>query len=281
MQINTKILSTSNEQLIERLLNINKANSDSTPLMIAIVGAGGKTHLSYWLADFFKQRGQRVAITTTTKMYLPESDRFDNQLNLSEVKRNNTDIDDITVQTPSTTFIYQAQLPRTTVNAQIKVKGVSQQTLQTIVDSAQFTVLIIEADGAKHLPIKAPAEHEPCIPNASQVVIGVTGAEAIFAKASSHNIHRWQEFSALTHCLADMQIDRSILKALLEDPQGMFKGTPQQAIKIWVINKYDLAQDANRLQQLATDLLTDLADLNSIWLTQLNRSPAINRVLKN
>ena len=41
---------------------------------ICAVGAGGKTSLLYELAEEYRQEGQRVLLTTTTKMYLPEND---------------------------------------------------------------------------------------------------------------------------------------------------------------------------------------------------------------
>ncbi len=39
---------------------------------ISVVGAGGKTTLIYRLAEELKEKGFRVLITTTTKMYVPE-----------------------------------------------------------------------------------------------------------------------------------------------------------------------------------------------------------------
>ncbi len=38
---------------------------------------------------------------------------------------------------------------------------------------------LIEADGARHLPCKAPAEHEPALLSSSDLVIGVTGLSAL------------------------------------------------------------------------------------------------------
>jgi len=274
MLINKIEVSTHNEQSIKQTLSLESSARNAGPLIISIVGAGGKTHLSDWLSDFFYVQGERVCVTTTTKMYLPESDRFDNLVNLSEQT-----LAGISLQTPSSNFLYQKRLPNHTATEQTKVKGLSQQTIQTIIDSNLFSVLIIEADGAKHLPIKAPALHEPCIADSSQVVIGVTGAEAIFCKADSQHIHRWSEFSALTDCQSGMKIDQAVLKRLLESPQGLFKGAPEQAVKIWVINKVDRSENSTALQQLANGLLDDLPSLKSIWLTQLNTTNAIKRVL--
>ena len=38
---------------------------------------------------------------------------------------------------------------------------------------------LIEADGARHLPCKSPAEHEPALLSSSDLVIGVTGLSAL------------------------------------------------------------------------------------------------------
>jgi len=276
-------ISINNEQVIKQLLTATQMATDNAPLMISIVGGGGKTHLASWLARFYKRQGHKVAVTTTTKMYLPDVESFDHLIDLSEKKPSLPGMDrhanrQLPMQPPSTTFIYQDKLPKTN-DQQVKVKGLSAQTLQGIHDSALFSVLIVEADGAKHQPIKAPAMHEPCISESSQIVIGVTGAEAIFSKADSNNIHRWPEFSAVTSCLAGMEIGQPVLKRLIESREGMFKGAPEQAVRIWVINKVDLSKDLNALTQLAEGLLEQLPALNSIWLTQLNAPTAIKSVL--
>ena len=60
----------------------------------------------------------------------------------------------------------------------------------------------------------------------------------------------------------------------------MFKNAPEQAMKIWVINKYDLATEPQALISLANKLLLEQPKLTSIWLTQLNnKTDAIQQVL--
>ena len=280
MQINENYLHSENEQLIQKLLNIQESIAQKKSLTISIVGAGGKTHLCYWLANFFKQLGLSVCITTTTKMYYPNEKYIDHivQYNNTDHKKENGNLSD---KVPSITFLYQETLPKKTLNEPTKVKGLHQQALKSIIDSFIFDVLIVEADGAKHYPIKAPARHEPCIVNESQIVVGVTGAEAIFSKADSNKIHRWSEFSTLTHCLPQMEIGLAILKRLLNDPQGMFKDAPKQATKIWVINKYDLCTNQAALLDLVASLLEESPLLNSIWITQLSTPDAIKHIFIN
>ena len=280
MQINNNNLNTVNEQLIEKLMNAQAIVTDGKTLTISVVGAGGKTHLCYWLANFFKQLGRTVCLTTTTKMYYPDEKSIDHI-----IKHNNQNIkeisDHLSEKLPSITFLYQEKLAELSINEPIKVKGLQQQTISSIIDAFLFDVIIVEADGAKHHPIKAPAKHEPCIAKGSQIVIGVTGADAIFSKASSDKIHRWTEFSALTHCLPQMEISHTILKRLLNSSQGMFKGSPKQATRIWVINKLDLSMDQEALLDLAENLLKELITLKSIWITQLNATDAIKTILIN
>ncbi|MEI6895649.1 MAG: selenium cofactor biosynthesis protein YqeC [Colwellia sp.] len=326
MQTNKSNLSAEYKKSIQRLLSFNKATFNkasvasvcikdpevnNTTITISIVGAGGKTHLSYWLANFFKQLGHRVAITTTTKMYLPDKTHFDHILeldNIYETQINNTDIEKLTPQlfchkqatsAPSTSFLYKNKLPEQPINKRddlnaetkantkvkkkadpkTKVKGLSLQQIENLRDSTLFSVLIIEADGANHLTIKAPAAHEPCIAQCSDIVMAITGADAIFSQADRTKIHRWSEFADITHCNESMTIDQAVLKRLINNPLGMFKGSPRQSKKIWVINKGDLSSDPEALLVLANNLLNEEPILTSVWLTQLNSTTAIQKVL--
>ena len=48
-------------------------NASASPLLIAAVGAGGKTSTLFWLAELFQQAGRRVLLTTTTHMFVPHT----------------------------------------------------------------------------------------------------------------------------------------------------------------------------------------------------------------
>lgn len=266
--------------ITELLINAQAISAHKKTLTISIVGAGGKTHLNYWLANFFKRLGLTVCLTTTTKMYYPDEESIDHIVKLNNHGHKAMN-DHRSEKLPCITFLYKEKLPSQIINEPTKVKGLQQQALKSIIDSFLFDVIIIEADGAKHHPIKAPARHEPCIVNESQIVIGVTGADAIFSKANSDKIHRWAEFSTLTRCLTQMEIGHTILKRLLKSPQGMFKNAPKQATKIWVINKYDLSTDKMALLDLAGNLLKELPTIKSIWVTQLNATDAIKHIFIN
>jgi len=267
MQIDKNALSLTNLQLIAQLLNV-----PSTPLTISLVGGGGKTHLAFWLANLFKQQGHRVCVTTTTKMYLPRPSQYDYIDSIDSFSA---------IPNAAITFVYQSKIQQDKDNQPIKVQGLTFNDLNRVKQSNIFNVIIVEADGAKQRPIKAPAGHEPCIPEDTNIVIGVTGAEVIFSRANPAQIHRWDEFSQLTGCSNQKEIDHSVLKSLIENPQGMFKHAPRDALRIWVINKYDQCKQPNALLKLANNLLAGQPQLSSIWITQLSRKAPIKKVLIN
>ncbi|MCW8331172.1 putative selenium-dependent hydroxylase accessory protein YqeC [Photobacterium sp. SDRW27] len=253
--------------------------SMAMPFVISLVGGGGKTSTAFWLAEQFKQQGHCVLVTTTTKMYLPEENQadhfiYDNQHNTSLIAQLKNKLSD-----QSITFCYKNIINSNNKNTKNKVSGVTSELIDELKSDCPFTVLIIEADGAKCLPIKAPNGHEPCIPISSDMVIGVTGAEVIHTQAEPERIHRWNTFSALTQCVAGDSIDHRVLGNLIEHPQGMFKQAQKQAIKIWLINKIDLAPNYSSLQQLAKQVMTQTNQLDAIWLAAMNSQTPIKEVL--
>lgn len=58
-----------------------------------------------------------------------------------------------------------------------KIGCLSEEKLEELRGLAD--VLLIEADGAKRLPLKVPGEREPVIPEFAEMVIGVVGVDAL------------------------------------------------------------------------------------------------------
>ncbi|MGR5346981.1 selenium cofactor biosynthesis protein YqeC [Vibrio mediterranei] len=240
------------------------------PLTIALVGGGGKTHLLFWLAREFKRMGHNVCATTTTKMYKPLHSDLDQLCLFSDA---------VPLAKPGISFIYRELIRSHKTKAPQKVKGLSLEQLDALRQRHQYSVFVVEADGANRLPLKAPAGHEPCIPYQCEVVIGVTGAESIFKPANGDFIHRWHEFSLLTDCKRGALINEQVLKPLINHRQGMFKSCLDKHIKIWVINKIDLAVNQQQLEQLALNIFDNEPLLSMVALTQLTAPEPIHRIL--
>ncbi len=53
------------------------------------------------------------------------------------------------------------------------MQGFTPEAIDALVQRPECDVILIEADGSRGMPLKAPDEHEPCIPKSSCCVIAV------------------------------------------------------------------------------------------------------------
>ncbi len=241
--------------------------SGSTPRVISLVGAGGKTSTLFWLANALYQRGRRVLITTTTRMQFPDR-RFGTQCFVEpDFSARLTRLEAVD-GTPGVTALFSVF----DAHSQ-KVAGCLPGEVDALKAARVADVILVEADGAKHLALKAPAEHEPCIPASSDVVIALTGGEAILRPAQPASIHRWPIFSRLTGIKAGEILDAAVFEGLLRHPQGMFKSTPAGALRHWLINDPSARDSAGRSAILAMLESLRLADpaLDGLWLGDMSR----------
>ncbi|KFK96393.1 MULTISPECIES: selenium cofactor biosynthesis protein YqeC [unclassified Serratia (in: enterobacteria)] len=238
--------------------------NNGQPLLISLIGAGGKTTTLLWLAQTFYQQGKRVLFTTTTKMYRPEPTTY-HQLVIGKPP--------ITTATPAITACFSHYQPHNN-----KVAGFSTEQIDQIKRQGEFDVILVEADGSHGLPLKAPARHEPCIPSSSDCVIALTGSQVINRPADPQQIHRWEIFSALTGVAAGEPLDSRVFRTLIAHPQGMFKGAPAGARRVWLINQF--SHSDSQLDPAWLELLQQDAALSAIWLGAVPQNPAIRHCLR-
>ncbi len=235
------------------------------PLLIALIGAGGKTSAMRWLAQAFYQQGKRVLFTTTTKMFLPDPATYHHLLvGQPPIPRGE----------PAITAWFSHYHPQNN-----KVEGPRAERLDEIKRQGKFDVILVEADGSRGLPLKAPARHEPCIPSSSDCVIALTGGQVINRPADPQQIHRWAIFSALTGVRAGERLDCTVFSTLIAHPEGMFKGAPPQARRIWLINQF--SHSDNLPDPAWQALLQQTPALSAIWFGAVQQSPAIHRCLRH
>lgn len=128
--------------------------------MISLVGAGGKTTLMYRMAEAYCQRGYKVLVTTTTHIQRP-----------SEEYR-------VRSCTEAEKLWGQGKFAVAGTDAEEgKMSSPDHAEMQAYLKKAD--IILIEADGAKKMPCKVPAEHEPVLIKESDIVIGVAGLDSI------------------------------------------------------------------------------------------------------
>jgi molybdenum cofactor cytidylyltransferase len=127
-------------------------------------------------------------------------------------------------------------------------------TLDTLASRWDLPVLV-EADGARQLPLKAPATHEPPIPSFVDLVILVAGLSALGKPLSREWVHRSERFSALTGLVIGATLSPEVLAVLLVHPEGGLKNIPVRARRVALLNQADTPELQSAGSILARRLL--------------------------
>ena len=150
---------------------------DIKPGITALIGGGGKTTLMYTLARELSAFG-RVIICTSTKILEPDFIPV-----LTDVSGEDTAA---ALKTSSIVCVGTKA-----AGGKLSAPGIGFAELEKLAD-----YVIVEADGARGLPIKAHAGYEPVIPEGTNRTVTVIGADC-FGKPISEICHRPELFAVL------------------------------------------------------------------------------------
>jgi probable selenium-dependent hydroxylase accessory protein YqeC len=183
---------------------------------IALTGSGGKTSFMEYLAKLGREAGKTVAITTTTKILAREPFALLGDGGFSGVLR--------------------APLIHVGRNCEDgKLTGLTFEDLREL--GSLFDLVLVEADGAKGMPLKFPAPYEPVIPPFSDRVFVLCGLDALGGRVDEY-VFRWELFREATGTAGDVLITPGIIPRFFA-PDILLKGVdPGRAIP--VLNKYDV-----------------------------------------
>ncbi|NLY41265.1 MAG: putative selenium-dependent hydroxylase accessory protein YqeC [Desulfovibrionales bacterium] len=200
--------------------------------LLSIVGAGGKTTLMYRLAAELTTLGLRVACTTTTKIFPPA----DHQASLVLTSADTHWLD--TCRAMPATQCVCLGLKR----IHDKISGLSCATVNELARANVFDWILVEADGARGLALKAPAEHEPVIPGASTHVLAVLGLTALGQPLEEGQVCRSGHYARLTGLAPGAAVSPESVARLCAHPDGAFKNTPPGAQRLLWLNQADVPQ---------------------------------------
>ncbi|HZS46873.1 MAG TPA: selenium cofactor biosynthesis protein YqeC [Blastocatellia bacterium] len=211
--------------------------------IISFCGGGGKTSTIQLLCKELSSRNRSVISTVTTRIGLDQIDGIEPIL-----------IGDI--HEPS---ISQAQQIRNQINNKwALVAGQAEGTKLTGVDPNAVCALgkladyvLVEADGSRGLPIKAPAEHEPVVPACTTTTVVLIGIDAIGRKILPNEVHRPERICQLTGKAPGDEVDAELVAKLVVDPQGLFKGAPDRARRFVLLNKVSRRELLTQAQNIA------------------------------
>ena len=229
---------------------------------IALVGAGGKTTALFQLARILSNGRassspgspvRPVIVTATTHLHIDQVRLADSHwivkkpADLAGFEKNLCGVMLVTgpLERDRTTGLHNPNL----------------SMLHTICDTHALP-LLIEADGARQHPLKAPALHlspkfgdEPPIPDFVETVVVVAGLAGLGMPLTSKNVHRPDIFASLSGLAHAETITPEALRRVLIHPAGGLKNIPRTAHRFVLLNQADTAELQAQAKSLAESLL--------------------------
>jgi len=216
--------------------------------VISLVGGGGKTTLMFALAWELASSGNCVITSSTAKIFEPLPSQT--QLLLLE-----TDEQEMIKLLLRSVDKYRHITLASERIASGKLNGISSELVVKLSELKQVSYIIVEADGAAHRSLKAPNPTEPIIPYNTSLVIPIVGIDALGCRLTEENVFRPEIVSKLLGLPLGEVISAESIAFLITHPQGIIKGSPDQARIVPFINKVDLDKGLSKGRDLASKIL--------------------------
>ncbi len=226
-------------------MNLSTALRLSSTSRIAFVGSGGKTTAIFALA---REWASPLIVAATAHMGIEQTMLADQHFFVS---------------TPADLAAFDDQLPAGVTsftgpaNNAGKTIGLTLETAHAVRKLADRhdVPLLIEANGSKYLPLKAPAEHEPPIPDFVDTVICAVGLSGLGQPLNAEHVHRAERYAQLSGLSIGETITPDAVARVLCDPNGGLKNIPRPARRIALLNQADTPELQAQAQRIARQLL--------------------------
>lgn len=219
---------------------------DKQKHIISIVGAGGKTTVMYELAAYYASQGKKTAIMTTTHILKPDSAAL-----LAHT------LQELCMLWKKGSYGVVGQEEAGTGKLIAPANDLYQELLK------EADIVLCEADGAKHLPLKVPRSKEPVIPEKSDIVLGVVGLDCL-GKTYQEACFGLEEACALLAVQPQEIISLEKIVQVISSQQGLSKCVGERAFYV-VLNKANLVEDKEQVRRIYSLLMKWGLAKDHIW----------------
>ncbi len=215
---------------------------------VALVGGGGKSTLLRTISVGRALDGRRVVGTTTTKMSADQDEGFERLL------------------APTDEEIVAA-VERGPVMAWSRIDGGKAHGTSPVDCDRWFDLVddvVVEADGARHRPFKAPSPFEPVVPSTTTLMISVIGADAL-GRVIADQCHRPLRVAALAGCSPYVRLSPEGAARVLLHERGARRALPATSRFMVAITKVDQATES-----AVDELMEALGSTATVAITSTN-----------
>ena len=219
---------------------------------VALTGAGGKTTALFQAARELSldQGGQpRTVLVSATTHLGKDQVRFADQ---HRILTSEADVESLSEQVPPGIVLCTGGPGR-----EDRMLGLEMPILATLHQLAESldAPLLVEADGSRRLPLKAPGEHEPVIPAFTSTLVVVAGLSGLGQPLDESQVHRSQRFADLSGLSTGDPVTPEALVRVLLHPSGGLKAAPPAARKVALLNQADTDSLQSVAKRMAASLL--------------------------
>jgi molybdenum cofactor cytidylyltransferase len=227
----------------------------SQPSSLAFVGAGGKTTAIFKAARELtnttseKQANRTVLVTTSTHIGAWQAVYADHFFTINSL----LDLAELENDLPNGVVLLAGNEKNNFL------VGLSSRILEKVWLLAEdhFLPLFIEADGSHLRPLKAPAEHEPAIPDFTQVVVVVAGLKGLGKPLTKDWVHRPEKFAELSDQHIGEIVTGNSLAMVLVNKDGGLKNIPSDTRRIALLNQADTPELQSVAKTISEKLIPD------------------------
>lgn len=215
--------------------------SERPSVTLAFVGAGGKSTSIFRLA---RELDRPTLVTTTTHLGVWQAGWADQHV----IARSPGDLG----------HLGDAAVTLVTgpVDAEKRLSRLEPDVLRSLHELALATDrdLLVEADGARQKPLKAPGLDEPQIPEFADLVIVVAGLHGLRSALRDGLVHRPEIFASISGLKDHELVTPDSVVRVVSDRRGGLQGIPPAARRVVLLNQADTdglqAQARGMAQQL-------------------------------
>jgi molybdenum cofactor cytidylyltransferase len=233
--------------------------------VVSFVGGGGKTSSMFRLAAELKSAGFRVLTTTTTHISEMQARMAPTSIGWDELRLLKERLDQhghcLLIGPP---------------DGKGRVFGASSEIIEKLRARPDIDVILIEADGSRSRPFKAPGEHEPVVPEATTILVPIAGLNSIGQPLDEDHAHRSEIIASLTQQPLGTPITATTLARVLSHPRGGGKQLPAGARLVPLLNKADTYGDMQNAAETAEQLLTSIS-VDTVVMSSLIQDPPVRQ----
>lgn len=208
--------------------------------VVALAGAGGKTTTMWTLARSLARQGRRVACTTTTRIA-----RGQEPEGVQVVPFHHGEMGARLAQVLDSGCV---PVVLTSDTDDGKTRGITTDQADRLASLVDH--LIIEADGARMLPLKIPRAHEPPVPDSTTHLVVMVGLAALDREASSEVVFHHEDLVTRGLLEPGRILDPRTIRSLLVSDHGYLPHMGRGRESFFAVNGPDLRHCSRLAREL-------------------------------